>query len=212
MPALPILAPAAVAALCALVPAHWPALPQPAVLAAQIEQETCVRLTDRTCYSPAAQLKTAREYGFNYGQITVTAAFNNFQTVRRLDAALASWQWADRLDGAKGLIALLAMDRQAYNACAPLMAQGADRMACMLAVYNGGLGGFRSDRRLCSNTRGCDPTRWFGNVADTSLKARKPAAGYGQSFFQINRGYVSSVLGPRLPKYGPLVEKLCYSK
>jgi hypothetical protein len=209
---MPALAPAAIAAFCTLAPGHWPGLPVPSVPVAQIEQETCVTLTSRACYSPRAELKTAREYGFSYGQITVTATFNNFLVVKRLDAALARWQWTDRFDSSKGLIALLALDRQAYNSCAPMMLSAEDRMACMLAVYNGGLGGFRSDRRLCSNTKGCDPTRWFGNVEVTSLKARKPAAGYGQSFFQINRGYVSAVMGARRTKYEPLVEKLCYSK
>lgn len=206
---LPILAPAAVAAMCALVPAHWPGLPDAAAVAAQIEQETCVTLRSKTCYSPKAELKTAREYGFNYGQITVTRAFNNFEQAKRLDPALADWRWEDRLDGTRGLVALLAMDRQAYASCAGMMSTDRDRLACAFAVYNGGLGGFRSDRRVCSNTRGCDPTRWFGNVEGTSLKAKKPARGYGQSFFQINRGYVSAVMGSRRPKYVPLTEKSC---
>lgn len=206
---LPHAAAAVVGAMCVLVPAHWPQLPDASVVAAQIEQETCVRLTSPTCYSSKAQLKTSREYGFNYGQITVTPTFNNFNVAKGLDPALRDWQWKDRLDSTRGLIALLAMDKQAYAPCASMMATDADRQACMLAVYNGGLGGFRSDRRVCSNTRGCDPTRWFGNVEHTSLKAKRPAAGYGQSFFQINRGYVANVMGPRRPKYIPLTEALC---
>jgi hypothetical protein len=208
---LPLHAKAVVAALCGLVGSHWPALPDPSVLAAQIEQETCVSIRSATCYTSRAELKMPREYGFNYGQITVTATFNNFETAKHLDPSLADWRWEDRLDSTKGLIALLAMDRQAYQFCKPLMGSPADAMACMLAVYNGGAGGFRSDRRVCTNTKGCDPRKWFGNVENTSLKAKKPAAGYGQSFFQINRGYVANVMGSRRPKYLPLTtEEACY--
>lgn len=205
----PAAAAKAVSALCFLVSTYWPAVPSVAVLAAQIEQETCVSLTSRTCFTPNAELKTPREYGFNYGQITVTPAFNNFEVVKRMDRSLRDWRWEDRLDGSRGLIALQLMDRQAYSACTPMMGSPEDRTACMLAVYNGGLGGFRSDRRVCSNTKGCDPTRWVGNVATTSLKQKTPAAGYGQSFFQINRGYVAAITGPKLTKYKPLVEVVC---
>jgi hypothetical protein len=209
---LPHAAAAVIGAMCILLPKHWAEMPEPSVLAAQIEQETCVRLDSPTCYSPRAQLRTAREYGFNYGQITVTPSFNNFNMVKGLDASLRGWQWADRLDSTNGLIALFAMDRQMYGPCSAMMSTGTDRLACMLAAYNGGMGGFMSDRRVCSNTRGCDPSRWFGNVERTSLKAKKPAAGYGQSFFEINRGYVSNVMGTRRPKYLPLTEALCHSQ
>jgi membrane-bound lytic murein transglycosylase MltF len=93
------------------------------------------------------------------------------------------------------------MDAAAYHQCTPLMGTPYDRLACALAAYNGGIGGFRSDRRICANTAGCDPTVWFGNVEHTSAKAKRPASGYGQSFFQINRAYVRNVLITRREKY-----------
>lgn len=48
----------------------WPAAPQPEVMAAQIERETCITLTHRTCWSPRAELKTSRENGVGFGQVT----------------------------------------------------------------------------------------------------------------------------------------------
>jgi len=75
------------------------------------------------------------------------------------------------------------------------------RLAFALAAYNGGLGGTYSDIKLCRHTEGCDPGLWFGNVEHTSLKAKTKVVGYGQTFFDINRGYVRNVLIERRPKY-----------
>jgi hypothetical protein len=198
---LPAAASPAIALVCALLPQFWAAHPLPSAIPAQVEQETCPSLTSRECFSPHAELKTAREYGFGLGQLTVTPTFNNFNTVKQQQPALRSWQWTDRFLPRPQLIALLTMDLGAYKQCTPLMGSPYDRLACAVAAYNGGIGGFRSDRRVCSNTKGCDPTKWFGNVALTSTKAKKPASGYGQSFFQINRAYVQNVLVVRRGKY-----------
>lgn len=198
---LPAAAPAVIALLCAVLPKYWPAQPLPSSLPAQIEQETCPSLTSKECFSPHAELKTPREYGFGLGQLTVTPAFNNFNTVRQQQPALRNWQWADRFNPTNQLIALLTMDAGSYRSCSSLMATPYDGLACTFAAYNGGMGGFLSDRRVCSNTKGCNPRVWFNNVATTSLKAKKPASGYGQSFFQINREYVENILVTRRSKY-----------
>ena len=69
------------------------------------------------------------------------------------------------------------------------------------SAYNGGLGGVLQDRRLCAKVAGCDPDRWFGHVEHYSLKARTKSAGYGKSFFDINRGYVRAVMDERRQRY-----------
>lgn len=191
----------AIALLCAALPKYWPDHPLPSALPAQIEQETCSSLKSPKCFSPRAELKTSREDGFGLGQITVTAAFNNFNEVKRMQPALAGWAWADRYQPQPQVVALLAMDYNAYRPCRGLMGTPYDALACALSAYNGGLGGFRSDRRLCGNTAGCNPTKWFGNVENTSTKAKTVVKGYGQSFYQINRAYVRNVLITRRDKY-----------
>lgn len=178
----------------------WPDAPDAAALAAQVEQETCISLRSRSCWSPHAELKTPREYGFGLGQITVTPRFNNFEAARLLDASLTRWAWEDRFDAARQLRVLVLMDRQAYRAVARAP-DPRERFAMALSAYNGGAGGLSADRRLCGQVAGCDPARWFDNVERVSLKARTAAAGYGQSFFAINRGYVRAVLVDRRARY-----------
>ncbi|MBS0370211.1 MAG: lytic murein transglycosylase [Proteobacteria bacterium] len=182
--------------------AHWPDVPLPSALAAQVEQETCASLRSAKCWSPHAELRTSREYGFGLGQLTVTPRFDNFAEARKLDASLRDWQFADRYDPARQLRVLVLMDRAAFRALRSVP-DGRERLAMAFSAYNGGLGGVLQDRRLCASVPGCDPARWFGHVELHSLKARAKQAGYGQSFYDINRGYVRNVMITRRARYVP---------
>lgn len=202
---IPAKAPAVIALLQGLLPTYWPAMPEPSFLAAQIEQETCLSLRHPKCFDARAELRTSREYGFGLGQLTITARFNAFEEVQRLHPDLAGWRFADRYDARRQLIALIVKDRQHHRACGKLMVDPTETLACTAAQYNGGAGGFYADQRICGNTAGCDPARWFGHVEHTSTKAKKPASGYGRSFFEINRDYVRQVVHVRRAKYVPLM-------
>lgn len=181
--------------------AWWPDLHQPSILGAQVEQETCITLTHRSCWNPRAELKTSREYGFGLGMITVTSRFNVFDELRAENkSALGAWRFEDRYDPELQLRALVLKDRAGFEQVRGAASFG-DRMAFTLAGYNGGAGGVRSDRVMCRSTPGCDSTRWTGNVERTSLKARQAVQGYGKSSFEINRGYVRNVMIVRRPRY-----------
>lgn len=198
------LPPGAVAYLPTLggeIAAHWPDVPLRSSLAAQVEQETCPGLASRKCWNPRAELKTDREYGFGLGQLTVTARFDNFKTARGLDRSLKGWAWADRYDPARQLRAMILMDRSGFVSLSRFAPDARERLAMAFSAYNGGLGGVLADRRVCGQVPGCDPARWFGHVERHSLKAKVAAHGYGQSFFQINRGYVRAVMVDRRPRY-----------
>lgn len=178
----------------------WPDHPSRfhSVAGAQVEKESL--------WNPRAELcvpkpSCSRERGIGFGQMTITPRFNVFQEVGILHPELRDWPPDDYFNPRKQLIAVAAKDRLHYRQCSPLMLNEHEAMACMLSSYNGGFGGFSADRRLCSNTRGCNPQLWFGHVENTSLKAKTPLTGYGQSFFQINRGYVREVLIVRPVKY-----------
>jgi hypothetical protein len=179
---------------------RWTASPQPYTMAGQVEQETCISLKSAGCWNPHTELNTSREYGFGLGQVTVTSSFNAFNEERALDPSLKNWQWNDRFDPQMQLRGLVLKDRQLYQ-LVQKAASDADRLAFAYAAYNGGMGGVLSDRRVCAATQGCDPSRWFDQVERTSLKARATVAGYGQSFFDINRGYVHNILRVRSNKY-----------
>ncbi len=183
--------------------AVWPGLSMPAALAGQVEQETCPSVTHKKCWNPRAELKTKREYGFGLGQVTVTKRFNNFEEVKKLDAKLRSWKWEERYDPARQLRALVVMDRAAYHRLG-FAANAYERLAFMLSAYNGGLGGVMQDRRL-SLSAGVNPDKWFDNVERFSYKSKTKAHGYGQSFFEINRGYVRNILKVRMEKYKKFV-------
>jgi len=197
---IPALAQVYLPVLTTVVLSLWPAMPDPALLAAQVEQETCVSLTHRKCWNPRAELKTSREYGFGLGQLTVTKRFDNFKAARGWDKSLAGWQWEQRYDPQMQLRALVAYDRNLYRSVA-FAASELDRYAFMFSAYNGGLGGVLKDRQLCKATFGCDPSRWVGHVELTSFRARTAVKGYGKSFFEINREYVHNIMVVRAPKY-----------
>lgn len=183
--------------------AWWPDHPLPSALGAQIEQETCPSLRSPKCWSPRAELRTARERGVGLGQITRTARFDALAELRaQFPRQLAPWAWeADALyDPRLQLRGLVLMDLRNWRAI-QATADGAERLAMALAAYNGGLGGLASDRRACAGTPGCDPGRWWGHVERTSLKAKAAVAGYGKSFFEINREYVVNVVHVRRGRY-----------
>lgn len=172
---------------------HWPDVPRRAFLGGQIRKETCAGLKSKKCWSPTAELKTDREYGFGLGQLTVTARFDNFKEAKKLDKSLATWSWDDRYAPEFQIRTLILMDRNAYRSFS-WAANDNERMAFALAAYNGGIGGVLSDRTVCKATPNCNNAVWFDNVEHTSKKAKVAASGYGQSFFQINRAYVRDIM------------------
>ena len=190
----------------------WPEVPRRSYIGALIEKESCVTLTHRNCWSPAARLRTSREEGAGLGQVTRawradgTERFDALAETRALDpAALADWSWDNvyqRADlGVRGLLVKL---RDCHRR---LQRQGVDddmaRLAFCDAAYNGGDGGLAQDRKLCALTQGCDPRQWFGHVEHHSNKSRTPWQGYGASAFEINRAHVRAtvLLAPRRWRY-----------
>ncbi len=190
-----------------VIDSTWSNVSFRSVFAGQIEQETCITLKHRMCWSPYAELNTSREYGFGFGQITIVydkygrERFNNFLDVKKIDKRLKKWEWHNRFNPNYQLIALVAKDKYIYNLIKFPVSDDFEKMALMLAAYNGGLGGLIKDREVCRNTAGCDPSRWFEHIEKTSYKAKVAVAGYKKSFFDINREYVSNIMLKRRHKY-----------
>lgn len=190
----------------------WPSAPMPSFLAAQVEQESCISLTHSKCWNPRAELKTKRENGIGFGQFTRaykadgSIRFDKISELAATHKSLRGWSWANRYDPHYQLTAIVEMDKAIYGR-QKNAATERDRLSFTLSAYNGGEAGVLQDRRLCSNTRGCDSTRWLGHVAKTSLKSKVPHPGYKQSFYAINREYVTNVLDVRRSKYEPYFKR-----
>lgn len=190
----------------------WPDHPAPAVLAALVEQESCVTLGGASCWSPAARLKTAREEGAGLGQITRafnadgSLRFDSLADLRRRYPDLAGWSWANVYQRPElQLRAIVLMSRGNYQELRRVVADNRAVLAFADAAYNGGLGGVQADRRACGLKAGCDPQQWFGNVEATCTKSRAPL--YGQrSACDINREHVRNVILVRPGKYRALME------
>lgn len=206
-PTDPLAPPAAAVPLLPLLQAEqrawWPDHPRPSALGGQVEQETCPSLTHRKCWSPRAELRTSRERGVGLGQITRTARFDALAELRaQYPRQLAGWSWDDATlyDARLQLRALVLMDLRNWRALRDVPA-ALERLAMALAAYSGGQGGLASDRRACAATPGCDPARWWGHVEHTSLKAKTAVAGYGKSWFAINREYPRNIIHVRRVRY-----------
>lgn len=193
---------------------HFPGMPSRSYLGGLVEQETCVSLRHRYCWSPTAQLKTAREEGAGLGQLTRSWSgdgrlrFDALAETRALaPVALQELTWSSVYQRADlGLRAVLVKLRDCDARLQRLGQFASDvRVAFCDAAYNGGAGGLQSDRKLCALKPGCDPAQWFGHVEHTSGKSRAKWQGYGQSAFDINREHVRMAVLVRRPKYVPLL-------
>lgn len=183
-----------------IVDKDWYSLYKKYILAGQIEQETCITLRHKNCWNPKAELKTIREYGFGFGQLTVTKKFDTFKEVKGYNKELQNWKWENRFDPYFQLKAFVAKDKFTYGVF-KYIKDADERLAMTLAAYNGGIGGVLNDRKVCTRIIGCDKDKWFNNVEKYSTKSKVVTSGYGKSFFQINREYVRNIFFKRSFKY-----------
>lgn len=184
--------------------AHWPSHPDPAILAALVEQESCTSLKSPRCWNPAARLKSAREEGAGMGQITRayradgSLRFDALAGLRdQYSADLAGLSWDtvyQRPDLQLRALVLMSRDSARTFRGAPAWLAFGD------AGYNGGVAGVQRERRACKLSAGCDPTQWFAHVEVHCLKSRQPIYG-NRSACDINREHVRNVLLVRRAKY-----------
>jgi hypothetical protein len=186
----------------------WPGHPDPVLLASLVEQESCVSLKSRSCWNPAARLKSAREEGAGMGQITRawradgSLRFDSLAGLRsQYSAELGAWSWDNAYERPDlQLRAIVLMSRDAYR---PFRTAPA-ALAFGDAAYNGGAGGVHQERRACALAIGCDAGQWFHHVELHCLKSRQPLYG-GRSACDINREHVRNVLLVRRAKYAGLL-------
>ena len=190
----------------------WPDHADPAALCSLVEQESCVSLTAAHCWNPKSRLKTDREEGAGFGQIT--RAYNKNGSVRfdalaaskSLDVGLDAWSWSNVYDRPDlQLRAIVAMNRDCSRRLSRLVGDPHEVLRMCDSAYNGGYGGLQQERRACGQRAGCDPQRWVHHVELVCLKSRVRWQGYGASACEINRDHVMMVFNVRHDKYGTFV-------
>ncbi|MDO8771912.1 MAG: hypothetical protein Q7K57_25005 [Burkholderiaceae bacterium] len=184
----------------------WPSHPAPEQLGALIEHESCLSLTHSRCWSPTSRLKTAREEGAGFGQITRAyrkdggLRFDALAEMRDTHPALAGWSWDNVYKRPDYQLRAVVLKSQDNFRALRMVADPQERLRFADAGYNGGMGGVQNERRACGLSAGCDPQRWFNHVELHCLKSR--SALYGQrSACDINRFHVRDVVLTRSAKY-----------
>lgn len=189
---------------------HWAEFQPTHYFAGQVEKESCITLKHSKCWDPKSELKTPREQGVGFGQITRTERFDALQELKDVHPKeLKEWAWdkPSLYDPKLQLRGLVLKNKDNYSRILGTKTEQ-DRLAMMLVAYNGGMGRVVNDRKLCSATKGCDSTQWFGHTEHTSvLKNVAKVKGYGKSFFTINREYPGSILHVRSEKYKSLMRR-----
>jgi hypothetical protein len=161
-------------------------------------------------------LKTSREYGFGFGQLTTaynadgSERFNAWRELKVRDKALANWKWEDRYNAEMQMKALVIKNRFNWARLKFPIVDQTNKLAFMAVTYNAGFP--ITDVRLCSTKPDCDPTHWFNyemkkGVEAYSTKSQVKAHGYGKSFFEISREYPRNLLFIRRDKYVPYLDK-----
>ncbi|HQT03430.1 MAG: hypothetical protein M1572_01925 [Gammaproteobacteria bacterium] len=181
---------------------YWPGHHHPSLLAGQVEKESCVTLKSKKCWSPTAELKTSREWGVGLSQFTKTATFDAIEEIKAKHPQINWGNWGFNTNPYQAQYQLRALVVYMRDISTQIKNTHSidDNYRMALSAYNGGLGGLRKDRLKCSMTPNCNPAIWYGHVERTSIKSKKPIKGYGQSFFDINRGYIRQVY-QRAQKY-----------
>jgi hypothetical protein len=171
----------------------WPQHPDRAMLAGQISNETACPRT-RSCWLPTARLKSAREEGAGFPQLTRTwradgtQRFDALQELVERHPALRELSWDNVYQRPDlQLRAFLFKAHDDYNVFAAVQ-DAQQRKVFALVSHNRGTGGVQAERRACKLSPGCDPGKWAGNVESHCTASR--VALYGnRSACDISRAY-----------------------
>lgn len=173
-----------------------------------VEHESCISLKHSRCWSPTSELKTSREQGVGFGQITRawdTKGKLRFDTLSSLTTKfkleLAGLNWItikDRPD--LQLRAIVLLWRDDYNRFS-MITGPMNRIRMTDAAYNGGAGSVNTARTKCGLAKDCNPQWWFDNV-EKYQKLNQTKILYGnRSPRDINLYHVKDVTVTRYKKY-----------
>ena len=184
--------------------------PKRHLVASLIEHESCIGLKHSKCWNPKSRLKSSREEGAGFFQITRAYkadgsirfdALEELRTKYRKELYELNWHNIYSRPDLQIRAGIL-KSKENYLEFKPYAADTEEALAFADAAYNGGIGGVNKERRACVITKGCNPKKWFGHTELLCLKSR--VALYGnRSACDINRHHVHDVLLIRSSKYAP---------
>ena len=180
----------------------------PNYFGALIEHESCISLTHSRCWSPTSELKTSREQGVGFGQLTRAwdstgklrfDALTELVVKNRLALDGLNWDTIKTRPDLQ-IRAVMLLWRDNYNRLGDVTGpMNRTRMAD--AAYNGGLGSVNTARSVCAIKTGCNSQYWFDNV-EKYQKTNQIAPIYaGRSARDINLHHVKDVTVTRWKKY-----------
>lgn len=186
-----------------------PEFTTPWYFAGLTEHESCISLKHSRCFSPTAELKTAREQGVGLSQITRaynadgTIRFDSLADLRRANMSeLKELSWSNVKQRPDLQIrGIILMSRGNYKQLY-VIKDDYQRLAMTDVAYNAGLGRVKKNRLQCGLTKGCDPQVWFDNVETQCTASKKPIYS-GRSACDIMNHHAKDVLKIRMPKYKP---------
>lgn len=189
------------------IDAVFPEFYIPPYFGALIEHESCISLTHSKCWNPRSELKTKRENGIGFGQIT--KAYNSdgsirFDTlttlVKTYPRELKGLTWTNIKDRPDlQLRAMILLWKSNYRLFINKGIDYLDVLAFSDASYNAGYGNVYKDMQVCKMKASCNPKIWFNNVNTTCTRNRII---YGnRSACDIMKHHVDDVLNNRLEKY-----------
>lgn len=163
-----------------------------------IEKESCITTRHSRCWNATSRLKSAREEGAGFGQITrayYASGRLRFDALAELKAKhpeLAAWNWGNvyvRPDLQLLAIVLKLRDNWVYFAGVPAEE---DRIRFAVKSYNRGLGGVKAEMQACRLMAGCTPTKFVGHAGEVCTASRKVIYGR-RSACDISLKYVPDV-------------------
>lgn len=186
----------------------WKDHPMPETLAGLAEQESCISLTHKKCWSPDSQLKTQREEGAGIFQVTRayrkdgSLRFDTLTDLKDMHPVLQDWNWSNVYKRPDLQIrAMLLMNIDNYK----LLSSVKDpvvRLHFTDASYNAGLGNVNDKRRICKLKSNCNTQLWFGNVENSCKANQKPIYGT-RTACDIVKDHTHNVFKVRSEKYKP---------
>ena len=192
----------------------WSELPEYSYVPSLIEQESCYTLTSPTCFTPKSELKTSREEGGGFLQ--VTRAYNSNGTIRfdalkdnlKLDPRLKTLNWNNLYSiPEQQLILGIRMIQSSYDKIHLSIPNSDVALDMTDSAYNAGLGGLLNKKLKCSTLPNCNPDLWFGNVENICLTGNQALYGKNTACM-INTTHVRNVRKVKRHKYDSYISSL----